>query len=173
MTLLLPEGFVVDSVVGRRISWDDLEDLSEMHADPAVMATLGGIRDHAQTVAYLERNLAHWERYGFGIYGLRDGKTGQFMGRAGLRWVPVAGTEEIEVAYALCAGAWGRGLATAICKELVALGGRAELADQVVAYTLPSNRGSRRVMEKSGFAYEREFDHNGTPHVLYRRSLGD
>jgi ribosomal-protein-alanine N-acetyltransferase len=170
--LLLPEGFVVDSVVGRPISWDDFEDLCEMHADPAVMATLGGVRDRAQTVSYLEGNVSHWRRHGFGIYGLRDGTTGRFMGRAGLRWAQVEGAHEVEVAYALRADAWGRGLATATCRELLVLGGRAQLAAEVVAFTLPSNRGSRRVMEKTGFKYEREFEHAGTPHVLYRRSLG-
>jgi hypothetical protein len=33
------------------------------------------------------------------------------------------------------------------------------------------NHRSRRVMEKAGFIYEREFEHGGAPHVLYRRYL--
>ncbi len=35
--------------------------------------------------------------------------------------------------------------------------------------TLPDNLASRRVMGKAGFAYEREIEHAGLPHVLYRR----
>ncbi len=34
--------------------------------------------------------------------------------------------------------------------------------------TLPTNRASRRVMEKAGFGYERDTVHAGLPHVLYR-----
>ena len=40
---------------------------------------------------------------------------------------------------------------------------------RVVAYTLPDNWASRRVMEKAGFAYERDVMHVGLRHVLYRR----
>jgi RimJ/RimL family protein N-acetyltransferase len=38
----------------------------------------------------------------------------------------------------------------------------------VVCFTLPANRASRRVMEKAGFEYERDVVHAGSPHVLYR-----
>ena len=38
----------------------------------------------------------------------------------------------------------------------------------LIAFTLPDNLASRRVMEKAGFAYEREILHAGLPHVLYR-----
>jgi RimJ/RimL family protein N-acetyltransferase len=115
--------------------------------------------------------LAHWRRYGFGIYGLRDRETRRFVGRAGLRRASIDGADEIEVAYALRSEAWGRGLATAICKELVAISAAAQLAPELVAFTQPSNHRSRRVMEKAGFSYECDFEHEGTPCVLYRLSL--
>ena len=40
---------------------------------------------------------------------------------------------------------------------------------EIVAFTLPDNIASRRVMEKAGFRYERDIVHAGLPHVLYRR----
>ena len=43
----------------------------------------------------------------------------------------------------------------------------------IVAMALPHNRGSRRVMEKTGFVYEREVIHAGLLHVLYRRAADD
>jgi ribosomal-protein-alanine N-acetyltransferase len=171
MTVRLPQDFVVGSVAAKRICADDLDGLCEMHADPAVMATLGGVRDRVETDRYLERNMAHWQRYGFGIYGLRDRETRQFAGRAGLRWASIDGTHEIEVAYALRSEVWARGLATAVCKKLVAMSDAARLATELVAFTQPSNHRSRRVMEKAGFVYERDFEHEGTPCVLYRRTL--
>jgi len=39
---------------------------------------------------------------------------------------------------------------------------------EVVSFTLPHNTASRRVMEKLGFDFEREFYHASLPHVLYR-----
>ena len=49
--------------------------------------------------------------------------------------------------------------------------GRLGLAD-VVAFTLPDNIASRRVMEKSGFRYERDIVWAEMPHVLYRARAG-
>jgi len=37
----------------------------------------------------------------------------------------------------------------------------------IFCFTLPTNRASRRVMEKVGFDYEREVTHAGSQHVLY------
>ncbi len=39
----------------------------------------------------------------------------------------------------------------------------------LVAFTLPTNLGSRGVMEKAGFRYERDITWANLPHVLYRR----
>jgi RimJ/RimL family protein N-acetyltransferase len=39
----------------------------------------------------------------------------------------------------------------------------------IVAFTLPDNVASRRVMDKAGFEYERDIMHAGLAHVLYRR----
>ena len=55
-----------------------------------------------------------------------------------------------------------------MAREVAALGlGRLGLAG-LVARTLPTNRASRRVMEKAGFGYERDTVHARLPHVLYR-----
>jgi RimJ/RimL family protein N-acetyltransferase len=43
--------------------------------------------------------------------------------------------------------------------------------DSIMAYTRVDNRASRRVMEKLGLHYERDVEHAGLPHVLYRKPL--
>jgi ribosomal-protein-alanine N-acetyltransferase len=143
-----------------------------MHRDAAVMATLGGVRDHVATDTYMAVNLKHWERYGFGIYRLGDREDRALVGRAGLRHVTVGGQDEIEVAYALLSPYWGRGTATMIALKLVALAQESRLCSSVVAFTLRSTHRSRRVKEKAGFAYERDFEHAGASHVLYRHPCG-
>lgn len=142
-----------------------------MHADAMVMATLGGVPDQMATQHYLEINIEHWEHYGFGIYVLRDLDCGALVGRAGLRHVEIGGGDEIEVAYALCAEFWGRGLAAMVTEELVRIAAKERLCTDLVGFTLTTNRRSWRVMGKAGFVYEREVEHSGMPHVLYRRRL--
>ncbi len=62
----------------------------------------------------------------------------------------------------------GSGLATELARASVDVAfGPLEL-EQIVAFTPPDNVASRRVMEKAGFAYERDILHVGLPHVLYK-----
>src|SRR5213080_4434521 len=86
-----------------RICADDLDDLVGMYQDPRVMATLGGVRAAPETAQYLERQLAHWNDHGFGLWTVRELASGRFAGRGGLRWASVGGAEEVEVAYGLTA----------------------------------------------------------------------
>ena len=162
------ETFQTERLAAERLSLDHLGELLRMNRDPSVMATLGGVRPDEETERYLRDNLMHWERYGFGIWAFRDGKDGSFVARAGLRHTHVGGNDEVELAYALRSEYWGRGLATELAGAVVAVGFERLGLDDVVAFTLPTNRGSWRVMEKTGFEYERDVVHAGLPHVLYR-----
>lgn len=139
-----------------------------MHRDPAVMTSLGGLRSDEETASYLRDNLDHWDRYGYGMWLFRDGTNRRFVGRAGVRNTHVGGNDEVELAYALMAEYWNRGLATEMAREILDLASERLGLTDIVCFTLPTNLASRRVMEKAGFTYEGEVIHAGLPHVLYR-----
>ena len=146
----------------------DFDVLCELHRDPAVMATLGGIRTDDRTRAYLAENLAHWDEHGFGLWIFRERATTAFVGRGGLRHVVLEGQSEVEVTYALAREAWGKGFATEIAIAAVDVAFRQLGLQDLVAFAIPENLGSRRVMEKVGFRYEGDIVHQGERHVLYR-----
>ena len=146
-----------------------------MHRDPKVMATLapagapnGGIRSEEETRQFLSGRLEHWERHGYGLWVFRDAADGRFVGRGGLHNTHVGGHDEVELAYALMAEYWGRGLATEMAEAIVAVAFERLGMTDLVCFTLTTNRASQRVMEKAGFEYERDITHAGLPHVLYR-----
>jgi ribosomal-protein-alanine N-acetyltransferase len=155
-------------LVGRRPVADDLDSYRELLNDPDVAATMGGWRTDEQLRAALRRHLDSWDRYGLGPCVLYDRQTGEFVGRGGLTHVHVLGRDEVEVGYVLRPAFWGRGLATEVARESVGLG----LAsfDSIVGFTLPENRASRRVLEKVGMVYERDFIHYDLQHVFLRVS---
>jgi RimJ/RimL family protein N-acetyltransferase len=157
-----------ERLIAERLSPDHFDELSRMNRDHTTMASLGGVRSDEETERYLRDNLSHWERYGFGVWALRHRADGRFAGRAGLRHRHLDGDEEVELSYALQSEYWGRGLATEMVAAAVAVGFERLGLDDAVALTLPTNRASRRVMEKTGFEYERDIVHAGLPHVLYR-----
>jgi len=139
-----------------------------MHRDAAVMAQLGGVRDDAQTAAYLAKNLKHWDEYGFGLWVLRERAGGEPVGRAVLRHLLVEDVDEVEVGYAFYEPFWGRGLATEVASACLELGRRTLDLTTIVGVTSPENRASQHVLEKVGLVYERDFTHEGAPASLFR-----
>ncbi len=163
------EAFRTERLVAERLGPAHAAEVRRMHRDPEVMRTLGGLRSDAETATRLREAEEHWERHGFGMWLLRDPADGSFVGRGGLEHTSVEGAPEVQIIYALMPPYWGRGLATELARRCVEVAfGPLDLPD-VVAFTLPANRGSRRVMEKAGLRYERDITHAGLPHVLYRR----
>jgi ribosomal-protein-alanine N-acetyltransferase len=165
--------FRTDRLIAERLRFEDLDELCRMHRDPRVMATLGGLRSAAQTQQFLRDNLRHWAQHGYGLWTFRSQADGRFVGRGGLRHVHVGGRDEVELAYALMAAFWGRGLATEMAKALVTVAFEPLGMADIVAFTLATNLASRRVMEKVGFQFERDLAHAGLPHVLYRITRRD
>ncbi len=93
---------------------------------------------------------------------------GEVAGRCVIRHLDVDGIDEVELGYGFHTKYWGQGLATEIATELLRLG-RHELGlPTLVAITTAANLGSQRVLIKIGLVYERDVDHEGVPHQLYR-----
>jgi RimJ/RimL family protein N-acetyltransferase len=159
---LLQDGELEGAPPGRA----DAENVVRLSGDPEVARTLGGVRSPVQSLVRLEHWLDVWRAHGFGPWVFH--RHGTFIGYAGLGPAKATSEGEIELLYALLPEAWGKGLATRMGRLVVEHAfGPLDLT-QLVAYTLPTNRGSRRVMEKLGFEYERDITHAGLPHVLYR-----
>ncbi len=65
---------------------------------------------------------------------------------------------------------WREGLATELaCASLDVVFSSLAL-NEVIAYTQPHNVASQRVMDKSGFVYERDITVEAQPFLLYRQS---
>lgn len=162
-----PSRFETPRMIAERVSDSDFDDLVRMNQDTRVMATLGGVRSENETGEALSAMLAHWNRHGFGIWIFRERGTRAFVGRAGLRNRRVEEIGEIELLYAVMAEFWQSGFASEMARALLDLAREIGI-ESVVAFTLPSNLGSRRVMEKAGMHFEREITWAGLPHLLYR-----
>jgi ribosomal-protein-alanine N-acetyltransferase len=114
------------------------------------------------------RTVEDWDRFGYGLWTLRDRGSGAFVGRGGIQPVTIDGVDEVELGYALRPEWWGRGLATEVSRAALALAFERLDLPNVVAFTMPTNVRSRRVIEKLGFTFERDFIWSELPHLLYR-----
>ena len=151
-----------------RIAAGHFDELARLHRDERVMRWLRGVRDEAETRRVIEQEAEIWRRRRFGLVMLYDRRDGRFAGRGGLRPTEVEGESVVELAYALMPEFHGRGLATEFARACLEAGFGRFALPEVVAFTMTTNQASRRVMEKSGFVYARDFERAGLPHALYR-----
>jgi [ribosomal protein S5]-alanine N-acetyltransferase len=152
------------------------DELSAMMRDPRVMRTLwpsAALPSEDQIRASLQAKIVHWERHGFGLWVLRERVSGDFVGRGGLQYTDTLGRRAVEAAWAVVPDRWNRGFATELARTSLEVGFNDLGLSEVIAFTLPDNLASRRVMEKTGFVYDGEISHAGLPHVLYRRRRND
>jgi RimJ/RimL family protein N-acetyltransferase len=163
------ETFATPRLHAARLTADDFPEVHRFHQNTRAMALLGGVRDEAQGRAYLARNLAHWDRHGFGLWLLRRAGSPEIVGRACLRHLDLDGTDEVELGYGFYPEYWGQGLATEIALACVSVGFDRLRRPSLVALTRPENLASQRVMAKAGLRFDRALEHAGESHVLFRR----
>jgi RimJ/RimL family protein N-acetyltransferase len=120
---------------------------------------------------WLGEDEAHWERFGFGPWAVLDQKSGDYLGRVGLKWTDIGERPGIEVLWAIDPGRHGEGFASEAAAAALDLAGALEL-DEVFAMILPINAASLRVAEKIGLDRAGEVEHAGFDHVLFRTEPG-
>jgi ribosomal-protein-alanine N-acetyltransferase len=167
-----PEDLTTARLRGERLGPQHLAVLAPIFADPRVGATMGGIQTAEQVEVGLARAAERWERDGFGYWMFFEAPGGEPVARGGLSRTEFAGRPEVEVGWTVTPQRWGEGFATELGAAALAVASNRLGLRDVVAFTLPHNAASRRVMEKLGFAYEKTapYLHYGD-HVLYRREL--
>jgi ribosomal-protein-alanine N-acetyltransferase len=160
-----------ERLICQRLRSEHADELAILLQDPRVGATLWPTPrapSDTEIVAALEAKVAHWLTHGFGMWLVRDRKTGGMVGRGGLQHTLVTGEIEVEAGWAIVPERWGEGLATELALACVDAAFDGVGLPEIIAFTLPENTASRRVMEKAGFVFACDVVHAGLPHVLYR-----
>jgi ribosomal-protein-alanine N-acetyltransferase len=96
---------------------------------------------------------AHWQKFGYGNWGILVGDCSEIVGWAGLQYLPEL--NETEVGFLLDRPYWGRGYATEAAQEALQFGFEKCNLDHIIALVHAENRASRRVIEKCGLVYTR------------------
>jgi RimJ/RimL family protein N-acetyltransferase len=116
------------------------------------------------------RKVAHRAAHRFGWSLAWEGDTCTGWGVA--QYCIVDGSSEVEIGWAVARSHWRRGIASRLGRHALAeLTSLALLS--IVAYTREDNVASRGVMTKLGMTYEKNFDFDAQPHVLYRKPLAE
>lgn len=152
---------------------DDIEELATMFADAEHMRYYPAPFTRGQTEAWIERQLERYRDEGFGLWVVEDKATGEFLGTAGPTIQVVEDVREVEIGWHVKPGHKGRGIAP----EAAAAARDWALdnldVDHVISLVRPENLPSVRVAEKIGMRIDREVDHHGLRHRVYRLDRDD
>lgn len=109
--------------------------------------------------------LKDYQTYGYGRLAAIDKANGKVIGFAGLKFLPEEG--EADLGYRFLPEYWGKGYgyeAAVACIQHAH--GHYEL-EKVIAFVMPENLGSRRILEKLGFVKTAEVQENGELFLHY------
>ena len=162
----------------------DLSAYAALNADPEVRRWFMGTLTRAQSDAEAARLQGHIAAHGFGFWAVEAPGVTPFIGFVGLKHVSFAApfTPVVEAGWRIAREHWGKGYATEAARAALTHGfGPLGLAE-IVAFAVPGNLASRRVMEGIGMRHDPggDFDHPALPeghsfrrHVLYRARRDD
>jgi ribosomal-protein-alanine N-acetyltransferase len=158
---------------------EDLAPFAALNADPQVMEFFPKTLTRAESDALAGRIRDHFARHGFGLWAVEAPDIADFMGFVGLAVPSLEAhfTPCVEIGWRLAREHWGHGYATEAATAALAFGFGDRALEEIVAFTVPANIASRRVMGRLGMKRSPadDFEHPAIAdghalrsHVLYR-----
>ena len=156
----------------REMTLSDLESLSMIMQDEETMYAYQGAFTDKETRQWLERQLARYEKYGFGLWAAVLKETDEMIGQCGLTMQPWKEREVLETGYLFRRAYWHRGYATEAaisCKEYAF----SQLnADEVCSIIRDTNIPSQKVALRNGMIrsdgpWIKHYRGVDMPHYLY------
>ncbi len=145
-----------DRLLLRQLTTEDAPFILALLNEPSFLQNIGdkGVRSIADARGYLlDGPLASYERYGFGLYLVERKDSHAALGICGL--LKRETLEDADIGFAFKPEFWGQGYALEAARAVKAYAHERLGLERMVAITLPSNRGSIRVLEKLGMRFER------------------
>ena len=68
----------------RHLTWDDVDEMARIFADPIVMQFYPCTRTYEETKHYFKQTFNCYEEYGFGLWATIHKADNKFIGRCGL-----------------------------------------------------------------------------------------
>lgn len=161
-------------IILRHLTWNDLDDLAALYADPQVMRFLGSTRTYEDTKQQLDGIIDSYEKHGFGLWATIHKADNQFIGRCGLIALEIDEQPEIEIGYALHQRYWGQGLATEAARAIRDYGCLELGYNRLISLVDHDNIASQHVAMKNGLTYEKnitKWDKNLRVYVIYKAEI--
>ncbi len=155
----------------REINQDDFIALSKILQDEETMYAYNGAFSDEETQEWLDKQIARYKKYGFGLWALILKETDEMIGQCGITVQPWKDTEVLEIGYLLRKDYWHKGLATEAaqrCKEYAFDNLNAE---EVCSIIRDTNIASQNVAARNGMKitdkWTKHYRGIDMPHYLF------
>jgi [ribosomal protein S5]-alanine N-acetyltransferase len=125
------------------------------------------VRDAKEAKTRIRERMLLFDRRKSGKFPIFLKESGEFAGTCGIEPFTLDGRLEVELGYRLCLKFWGKGYAKEAAAAMLTYGIGDLKLPKIMAFVLPQNRASVRILEQLGFEYRRDFVHAELVHRLY------
>ncbi|MEO3473346.1 GNAT family N-acetyltransferase [Roseomonas sp. CAU 1739] len=156
---------------------EDLDPLAALNGDADSMRHFPTVLTRAESDAWATRLRGHMQAHGWGFWVVEERGGAPFIGVVGLLTIPWQArfTPAVEVGWRIGPAHRRRGYAEEAARAALDFGFATLGLAEIVAFTIPANEASWRLMERLGMAPDGGFDHPRLPeghamrhHLLYR-----
>jgi RimJ/RimL family protein N-acetyltransferase len=164
-----PVEIATERLRGTKPSLEDFPHFRTLDTNPAVQRYLfGRICTVEESHERIAKFIDHWRDHKFGEWTFRL-QSGEFVGTCGLFYDVVEDAEAVALGYVLDEPFWGKGYATEMARAAMRVAFDDMQVAEVHAVIDPVNEPSRRVLEKNGFAFVKDFVYRVEwPSALFR-----
>lgn len=150
----------------REYTIEDRTALHQLLSDPVTMSFWPEPFNREQTDSWINRSLHAYETYGFGRWGITLKENGVLIGDAGIMLSEMDGKREYDLGYIVFAPFWSKGYAFEAAQACLHFGMNRLGINRMCANMPHDHHASRRVAEKLGMTFERQFHNKRNRDIL-------
>lgn len=136
----------------RKLNQDDYESLCKILQDEETMYAYEGAFSDAEAHEWLDRQLARYEKWGFGSWAVVLKESGELIGQCGLTMQPWKEQEVLEIGYLFRREYWHKGYATEATRACKKYAFETLGADEVCSIIRDTNIASQKVAVRNGMS---------------------
>ncbi|MDE5741132.1 MAG: GNAT family N-acetyltransferase [Oscillospiraceae bacterium] len=156
----------------RKLTQSDYNSLCKILQDEETMYAYGGAFDDNMVQDWLDKQLARYKEYGFGLWAVVLKETDEMIGQCGLTMQDWNGREVLEIGYLFQRKYWHNGYATEAAKACKEYAFSKLGAEEVCSIIRDTNTASQNValrngMTKSDEIFVKHYRGVDMPHYRY------
>ena len=158
----------------REITMSDLDELYEIYEEEGITDFTDPLFERKKEETYTRDYIrCMYYYYGYGMWIIRDRKSGRLIGRAGINHRDEGGQVLMEMGYIISTKYQNPGYAAEVCQAIIEYAGQELEIEQLHCFIHRMNQPSIHVAEKLGFVLQdSSYEQNGMLHFRLDLNIG-